>query len=141
MVRHPLQRRFNSDRPGSQSEPVELDVAGKSEKGDPARRHAPAAPSAYPHISRFARKRVLLTGASSGIGAVAAEKLAAEGATVIAVSRREHLLDEVVERIAARGGNAVAVPTNLADMEAVDALVHAVGQLDILINNAGPVHT
>ena len=80
---------------------------------------------------------MLLTGASSGIGAVAAEKLATEGATVIAVSRREHLLDELVERIAARGGNAVAVPTNLADMEAVDALVHAVGQVDILINNAG----
>ena len=44
-------------------------------------------------------KRILLTGASSGIGAVAAEKLAAEGATVIAVARREHLLEEVVERI------------------------------------------
>ena len=82
-------------------------------------------------------KRVLLTGASSGIGAAAAEKLAAEGATVIAVARREHLLAKLVERVAARGGNAIAVPTNLADMDAVDALVQAVGQVDILINNAG----
>ena len=82
-------------------------------------------------------KRVLLTGASSGIGAVAAEKLAAEGATVIVVARREHLLAEVVERVTARGGTAIAMPTNLADMDAVDALVQAVGQVDILINNAG----
>ena len=41
-------------------------------------------------------KRILLTGASSGIGAVAAQKLAAQGATVIAVARREHLLREIV---------------------------------------------
>ena len=82
-------------------------------------------------------KRVLLTGASSGIGAVAAEKLAAEGATVIVVARREHLLAEVVERVTARGGTAIAMPTNLADMDAVDALVQAVGHVDILINNAG----
>jgi hypothetical protein len=38
-------------------------------------------------------KRILLTGASSGISALAAEKLAAEGATVIAVARRKHLLE------------------------------------------------
>jgi NAD(P)-dependent dehydrogenase (short-subunit alcohol dehydrogenase family) len=46
-------------------------------------------------------KRILLTGASSGIGAVAAGKLAATGATVIAVARREPLLHDVVERIIA----------------------------------------
>ena len=61
-------------------------------------------------------KRILLTGASSGIGAVAAEKLAAEGATVIAVARREHLLSEVVERIISSGGIAVAMPADLADL-------------------------
>jgi NADP-dependent 3-hydroxy acid dehydrogenase YdfG len=63
-------------------------------------------------------KRVLLTGASSGIRAVAAEKLAAEGATVIAVARREHLLADVVARIEALGGQAISMPTNLADMDA-----------------------
>jgi NAD(P)-dependent dehydrogenase (short-subunit alcohol dehydrogenase family) len=80
--------------------------------------------------------RILLTGASTGIGAVAAEKLAAEGATVIAVARREHLLEEVVQRIVASGGTAVAYPTNLADLDQVDALVKTVGPVDILINNA-----
>ena len=81
-------------------------------------------------------KRILLTGASSGIGAVAAEKFAAEGATVIAVARREHLLNEVVERIIASGGNAVAYPANLADLDQVDELAKTVGPVDILINNA-----
>lgn len=81
-------------------------------------------------------KRILLTGASSGIGEVAAEKLAAHGATVIVVARREHLLAAVVDRITARGGKAIAIPTNLADLDAVDELVRATGPVDILINNA-----
>jgi NAD(P)-dependent dehydrogenase (short-subunit alcohol dehydrogenase family) len=81
-------------------------------------------------------KRVLLTGASSGIGAVAAVRLAAEGATVIAVARREALLAEVVERIGAAGGNATAIPTDLADLGAIDELVETVGRVDVLINNA-----
>jgi NAD(P)-dependent dehydrogenase (short-subunit alcohol dehydrogenase family) len=81
-------------------------------------------------------KRILLTGASSGIGAVAAQKLAATGATVIAVARREALLADVVEQITACGGNAVAMPADLADLDQVDALVNAVGPVDILINNA-----
>jgi NAD(P)-dependent dehydrogenase (short-subunit alcohol dehydrogenase family) len=81
-------------------------------------------------------KRILLTGASSGIGACAAEKLAAQGATVIAVARREHLLDEVVGRITARGDDAVAMSANLADLTAIDELLDRVGPVDILINNA-----
>jgi NAD(P)-dependent dehydrogenase (short-subunit alcohol dehydrogenase family) len=81
-------------------------------------------------------KRILLTGASSGIGAVAACKLAAEGASIIAVARRESLLAEVVERITASGGDAVAINADLSNLEEVDAVVEAVGPVDILINNA-----
>jgi NAD(P)-dependent dehydrogenase (short-subunit alcohol dehydrogenase family) len=81
-------------------------------------------------------KRVLLTGASSGIGAVAAEKLAAHGATVIAVARRQELLAEVVGRISAAGGSATAISADLADLTQVDELVEAAGPVDILINNA-----
>jgi NAD(P)-dependent dehydrogenase (short-subunit alcohol dehydrogenase family) len=81
-------------------------------------------------------KRILLTGASSGIGAVAAERLAAEGATVIAVARREILLAELVDRITAAGGNATAVPADLSDLVQIDELVEAVGPVDVLINNA-----
>jgi NAD(P)-dependent dehydrogenase (short-subunit alcohol dehydrogenase family) len=81
-------------------------------------------------------KRILLTGASSGIGAVAAEKLAAQGATVIAVARRANLLTDLVERITASGGDATAVPVDLADLSQVDELVDVVGPVDIVINNA-----
>ncbi|MBV5246173.1 SDR family oxidoreductase [Mycolicibacterium sp. PAM1] len=82
-------------------------------------------------------KRILLTGASSGIGELAAEKLAAHGAQVIVVARREHLLADLVDRITARGGDATAMPVNLADLDAVDDLVLRAGPVDILINNAG----
>lgn len=94
-------------------------------------------PRPRPRTVELRGKRILLTGASSGIGEVAAEKLAAQGATVIVVARREHLLAQVVDRIEAQGGEAIAMATNLADMDAVDELVQRVGQVDILINNAG----
>ncbi|MDY6998319.1 MAG: SDR family oxidoreductase, partial [Actinomycetota bacterium] len=86
-------------------------------------------------------KRVLLTGASSGIGAAAAEKLARRGAVVVVVARRQELLDEVVTRIRDRGGQAHAHACDLADMAAIDDLVATVesdlGGIDILVNNAG----
>jgi len=87
-------------------------------------------------IVELGGKRILLTGASSGIGAVAAEKLAAEGAVIIAVARREGLLNEVVARIAASGGTASAVVADLSDLDQVDGVVKTVGPVDILINNA-----
>jgi NAD(P)-dependent dehydrogenase (short-subunit alcohol dehydrogenase family) len=86
-------------------------------------------------------KRVLLTGASSGIGEAAAEKFARRGATVVVVARRHDLLDAVVDRIAEQGGRAQARACDLSDMDAVDELVAAVerdhGGVDILVNNAG----
>src|ERR1700691_4281565 len=89
----------------------------------------------------LAGKRVLLTGASSGIGESAAEQFARHGATVVAVARRQDLLDELVGRITENGGNATAISCDLSDLDAVDALVADVeqrlGGVDILINNAG----
>ena len=81
-------------------------------------------------------KRILLTGASSGIGAVAAQKLGAEGATVICVARRRDLLADIVNRITAAGGNATFIVADLADLDQVDEAVQAAGPVDILINNA-----
>ncbi|OBH06718.1 SDR family oxidoreductase [Mycobacterium sp. E1747] len=89
----------------------------------------------------LAGKRILLTGASSGIGEAAAELLAGEGATVVAVARRQDLLDALAQRITAAGGSALALPCDVSDLDAVDALVADVekrlGGVDILINNAG----
>jgi NAD(P)-dependent dehydrogenase (short-subunit alcohol dehydrogenase family) len=86
-------------------------------------------------------KRILLTGASSGIGEAAAQKFARRGATVVVVARRQALLDELVDRITAAGGDAQAHACDLSDLDAVDELVAKVDQdlggVDILINNAG----
>ena len=86
-------------------------------------------------------KRILLTGASTGIGEAAAEQFARHGATVVAVARRQDLLDALADRIAAAGGTAMSIPCDLSDMDAIDALVadvqKRIGGVDILINNAG----
>lgn len=84
----------------------------------------------------IAGKRVLVTGASSGVGRAAAALLADEGAVVLAVARREDELD----RLAAETG-AHALPCDLTDPGAIDALTDDVltrfGGVDVLVNNAG----
>lgn len=81
-------------------------------------------------------KRVVVTGASSGIGEAGAARFAQHGATVVAVARRRELLDELAQRT-----GAIAMPCDLSDMDAVDELVKTVedrlGGVDILVNNAG----
>ena len=90
---------------------------------------------------RLRGKRVLITGASSGIGEAGAEAFAAEGAEVILVARRADLLDDLAGRIAEAGGTASALPCDLSDLDAVDTLAetveHRFGGVDILVNNAG----
>ena len=85
-------------------------------------------------------KRILLTGASSGIGEAAAEQFARHGATVVVVARRQDLLDALADRITTAGGTAMSMPCDLSDMDAIDALVadveKRIGGIDILINNA-----
>jgi NAD(P)-dependent dehydrogenase (short-subunit alcohol dehydrogenase family) len=86
-------------------------------------------------------QRILLTGASSGIGEAAAEQLARHGATLVVVARRQDRLDALADRITEAGGTAISIPCDVSDMDAVDALVadveQRIGGVDILINNAG----
>ena len=86
-------------------------------------------------------KRILITGASSGIGEASAIKLAKLGASVIVVARRAELLETVTAKIRDNGGIAEAVTADLSDLDAVDALaakaLDSHGGIDILINNAG----
>lgn len=86
-------------------------------------------------------RTVLITGASSGIGEATARAAAAKGATVLLVARRAAELERLRTEIEAAGGRAAAYPCDLAEGEAVDALVKQVlqdhGAIDYLVNNAG----
>lgn len=85
--------------------------------------------------------RVLITGASRGIGQAIAEAYAAAGAKVVLASRKQPGLEAVAERIRASGGEALPVAAHTGQMEAVEKLVatavETYGGIDILVNNAG----
>jgi NAD(P)-dependent dehydrogenase (short-subunit alcohol dehydrogenase family) len=89
----------------------------------------------------FNGKRIIITGASAGIGRRLAERLAEQGARVALAARNAEALAEVAERCRGLGGEALAVPTDVTDPEACASLVRetvaAFGGLDALVNNAG----
>lgn len=86
-------------------------------------------------------KRILVTGASSGIGAALAEAFARAGATVGICARRQDRLDEVLERCRRHTPGSQRWVVDLADPAAVDDLarraVRDLGGVDVLVNNAG----
>ena len=92
-------------------------------------------------LKRIQDQVVVVTGASSGIGLATAELLAEKGATVVLAARSDETLDDVVSRIAARGGTAAAVPCDVTDRGQVDRLaaetVRRFGRIDTWVNNAG----
>jgi NADP-dependent 3-hydroxy acid dehydrogenase YdfG len=83
----------------------------------------------------------LITGAGTGIGRETALLLAEEGATVVLVGRRRHVLDDVAAAVTGNGGTALTRPTHIENAEDVRALVAwtrgTAGPVDILVNNAG----
>lgn len=82
-------------------------------------------------------RRVLITGASSGIGAATARLFDSEGASCVLVARDQARLDEVADTLCA---GATTVAADVADAEAVDGLVADAfdeGGLDVVVNSAG----
>lgn len=86
-------------------------------------------------------RTAVVTGASSGLGAVFAHALAGAGANVVVAARRADRLSEVADGIRNAGGSALAHECDVTDPAQVDALVDAArerfGRVDVMVNNAG----
>jgi NADP-dependent 3-hydroxy acid dehydrogenase YdfG len=88
-------------------------------------------PSSAPALPGSGRTAVI-TGASSGIGAATAERLAAEGFSVVLGARRMDRLTELAERTGGR-----ALPLDVTDSASVSAFAAELDRVDVLVNNAG----
>ncbi|GAB4080638.1 SDR family oxidoreductase [Modestobacter muralis] len=91
-----------------------------------------SSPSLPPSPFRGQGRVAVVTGASSGIGAATAERLAADGFTVVLAARRVDRLTALAERIGGR-----AVQLDVTDQSSVDALAAGLDRVDVLVNNAG----
>jgi NADP-dependent 3-hydroxy acid dehydrogenase YdfG len=86
-------------------------------------------------------RTAVVTGAASGMGAATAVLLATGGARVALLARRRDRLEELVAKIEASGGNALAVPVDVTDAASVtaaaDRVTAAYGHADLVVNAAG----
>lgn len=86
-------------------------------------------------------RTALITGGSMGLGRAMGLKMAAAGANIVPVARRQEPLDETVKLIREVGGKAHAIACDVTDPAAIESAyaeaVKAFGQVDILVNNAG----
>jgi NAD(P)-dependent dehydrogenase (short-subunit alcohol dehydrogenase family) len=89
------------------------------------------------HQDNLEGQRALVTGSTSGIGRAVALQLARDGAEVLVHGRDAARGADTVLEIAAAGGKASFVAADLADPADVQRLASGVGEVDILINNAG----
>ena len=92
-------------------------------------------------MDAIANKVVVITGASSGLGEATARLLAERGAKLVLGARRLDRLEKLAADIAAAGGEAIAVATDVARRTDVQHLIEAglakFGRVDVLVNNAG----
>lgn len=86
---------------------------------------------------RLDGRRALVAGASSGIGMAAAVALAEQGAQVWLVARREAALQSLAAEMNAAGFKAHALPLDVTDVSATEAIISALPAFDVLVNSAG----
>ena len=86
---------------------------------------------------RFLGQRVVVTGASRGLGRGCALAFAAEGARVLLIARKRDELDSVATEIRTAGGVAEAVPCDVTQPDQVQAALSSLDRCDVLVNNAG----
>lgn len=79
----------------------------------------------------------VVTGASSGIGAATARRLATAGYRVVLTARREDRIDALAKELTEAGHQATAYPLDVTDREAVDEFATAFKAISVLVNNAG----
>ncbi|MFY1678201.1 MULTISPECIES: SDR family NAD(P)-dependent oxidoreductase [unclassified Streptomyces] len=79
----------------------------------------------------------VVTGASSGIGAATARRLAAAGHRVVLTARRKDRIEAIAEEITAAGHSATAYPLDVTDRAAVEEFATAFRRIGVLVNNAG----
>ena len=95
-------------------------------------------------IGRLDGKVVVVTGASKGIGKATAFAFAAAGAKVVLAARTRETLEQVAVALKKNGAQALAVPTDVTNVDAVKQLIQQTldvyQHVDILINNAGIGH-
>jgi ketoreductase len=92
-------------------------------------------------LSRFESRVALITGASKGIGKAIALKLAANGASIIAIARSKDLLDNLVDQVSQAGSKASAYSIDLKDLKQLDKLFEELRakhpRVDFVVNDAG----
>ncbi len=91
-------------------------------------------------LNELKNKIVAVTGASSGVGRAIAEAFGAQGARVALIARNQQALEHAADEIRSRGGQALVLPLDVADPEALQRaaadVVATWGHIDIWINNA-----
>ncbi|MDI5966689.1 SDR family NAD(P)-dependent oxidoreductase [Streptantibioticus silvisoli] len=82
-------------------------------------------------------RTAVVTGASSGIGAATARRLAEAGYRVVLAARRADRIESLAAELRGRGADVVVQPLDVTDRAAVEAFAASLDRVDVLVNNAG----